>query len=381
MANAALNPRGAIRLLAKALALFVTINALFAALNPVPALGRLSLYNAVFPGRERLPYGDVPAKAYNLSLFDLNAMFASHVLAGRPKPADEFRVLLIGDSSTWGWFLDNEQTLAGQINALDLKAPDGRAVRAYNVGYPIMSLTKDLLMLNRVMRYQPDLIMWLVTLESFPADKQLTHPIVLNNAAEVRELNARYGLRSDPNNPGFVDPNVLERTFVGQRRGLADWLRLQLYGALWGATGVDQYVPEAWEPAQRDLEADATFHTLQPPVLREDDLAFDVLDAGQRMAREAGVPMVIVNEPILISPGANSDVRYNFFYPRWAYDQYRDMLRTRAEAGGWTLIDAWDAVPQEEFTNSAVHLTPQGSRVLADFLASALAGLGQAPSR
>jgi beta-galactosidase GanA len=116
--------------------------------------------------------------------------------------------------------------------------------------------------------------------------------------------------------------------------------------------------------------------------LNKADLAFDVLDAGQRMAREAGVPMVIVNEPILISKGQNSDVRYNFFYPRWAYDQYRDMLRAHAETAGWRYVDAWDAVPQEEFTNSAVHLTPAGSRMLAEIVvATSVATTPPGPTR
>jgi hypothetical protein len=35
----------------KALGLFVVFNLLFAGVNPVPALGRLSLYNHLFPGR------------------------------------------------------------------------------------------------------------------------------------------------------------------------------------------------------------------------------------------------------------------------------------------------------------------------------------------
>ncbi|MCS7056889.1 MAG: hypothetical protein NZM18_12040 [Thermoflexales bacterium] len=364
----------ALRILAKALALFVALNVLFALLNPLPALGRLSLYNVVWPGRARLPYGDDPAKSYNLSLFDLNAMFASHELAGATKRDDEFRVLLIGDSSTWGWLLRNEDTLAGQINAMRLKTADGRTVRAYNLGYPIMSLTKDLLVLSHAVEYRPDLVVWLVTLESFPANEQLAHPIVQRNADAVRALIARYGLRSQPNDPALVTPTFLDRTIVGQRRALADWLRLQAYGALWGATRIDHHIPQTYEPAQRDLEADSSFKGMQPPTLPKDALAFDVLDAGIRMADEAGASALIVNEPILISPGRNGDVRYNFFYPRWAYDQYRALLQAHLAARGVAYLDAWNLVPQEEFTNSAVHLTPKGTRLLAEALAGTITG-------
>lgn len=368
--------RIALRIVVKVLALFVALNLVFALTDPVPALGRLSLYNTLWPGRARLPYGDDPAQAYNLSLFDLNAMFASHELAGAPKRADEFRVLLIGDSATWGWLLRNEDTLAGQLNAMRLKTADGRAVRAYNLGYPIMSLTKDLLVLSRAVAYQPDLVVWLVTLESFPADKQLAHPIVQHNAQAVRALIAEHHLRSRSDDPALLAPTFLQRTLVGQRRALADWLRLQTYGALWAATRIDQHIPETYEPAQRDLDADRSFKGLPPPTLPKDALAFDVLDAGIRMAADAGARVLVVNEPILVSTGRNSDVRYNFFYPRWAYDQYRALLRDHLELRRVDYFDAWDLVPQEEFTNSAVHLTPAGSRMLAEALARVIVSRG-----
>ena len=41
--------------------LFLLCNLLFALTLPLEPLGRLSLYNALFPGRERLPYGENPA--------------------------------------------------------------------------------------------------------------------------------------------------------------------------------------------------------------------------------------------------------------------------------------------------------------------------------
>jgi hypothetical protein len=353
----------ALRVLVKALVLFVLANLLFALLYPLPGLGRLSAYNVLFPGRQRLPYGDNPSRAYNVSVLNVDAMFASHELNAGAKPAGEFRVLLIGDSSTWGWLLKPADTLAAQINRAGLRTQDGRQVRAYNLGYPIMSLAKDLLIIDRAMSYQPDLVIWLVTLESFPADKQLFHPLLQHNPAAERSLIARYGLKLDPNDPQFVTPNLGDRTLVGSRRDLADLLRLQLYGTLWAATGVDQDYPAQYEPAAVDLEADNTFHGLQPPTLQTSDLAFDELQAGvQRIGK---TPLLIVNEPILISNGKNSDVRYDFFYPRWAYDQYRTLMAAQAHAGGWNYVDLWDLLPMKEFTNSAVHYTPAGAQTLA----------------
>jgi hypothetical protein len=363
------NWRFAGRVLLKAAALFVALNALFSAANPLSAIGRLSAYNVIFPGRHRLPFGENSAEAYNLSLFQLDAMFASHEVAA-PKPPDEYRVLLIGDSSVWGILLTPEETLVGHINAADLTTADGKPVRAYNLGYPTISVTKDLMMLSRAMQYEPDMVVWLATLEALPVSKQIDSPIVQNNPALVRELIQTYDLNLDVNDTNFVDASFWDRTIVGQRRALADVLRLNLYGALWAATGVDQFYPESYEPRMEDLPPDETFHGLQPPHLSEDDLALDVLAAGAQMVGD--VPLLIVNEPMFVSQGENSDIRYNFFYPRWAYDDYRVMLAQQAEANGWRYLDLWDAVPNTEYTNSAIHLTPEGSAQLAALIGEAI---------
>lgn len=357
------------RILAKTLLLFVLANVLFALGDPLPRLGRLSVYNRLLPGRARLPYGESPDRSYNLSLFQLEAMFASHEVA-RPKGPGEYRVLLMGDSSVWGFLLENKDTLAARLNAAGLVTAAGRRLRAYNLGYPILSLTKDLLLLSRVSRVQPDLIVWLVTLESFPADKQLFPPLVQHNPGPVRALIARHALALDPDDPSFVDPNSWQRTLVGRRRALADLLRLQLYGVLWAATGIDQDIPATYTPRQEDLDPDPTFHSLQPPHLSPGDLAFDVLAAG--MAEAGATPALLVNEPMFVSQGENSDLRYNFFYPRWAYDDYRRLLAAEARARGWTYLDLWQAVDNTEFTDSPIHLTPAGSAQLAEALGAAI---------
>ena len=132
------------RVLIKACALFLGINLLFAVSNPFPDIGRLSIYNTLVPGRQRLPYGENPASSYNLNLYNIPAMFASHELSGTPKSANEYRVIFIGDSSTWGYLLSPSETLPSVINQQQLQLSDGRQVHAYNLGYPVMSLTKDL---------------------------------------------------------------------------------------------------------------------------------------------------------------------------------------------------------------------------------------------
>ena len=348
--------------LVKATLLFVLFDFAFIFTTNV-SFGKISLYNNLFPGRERFPFGET-RESYNLSLFNIDAMFASHVLAGTTKASDEYRVFLIGDSSVWGTLLTLEQTLAGQLNANTVTAC-GKTVHAYNLGYPTISLTKDLMLLDQAMEYEPDMVVWLTTLEAFPNNKQFDSPIVANNAQRVQQLITDYQLPMNSNDPALKQLSKWDQTFVNQRRAVADLIRLQMYGALWASTGIDQVYPENYERAQIDLEANDSFHDL---TSLDNTLMFDVLAAGMSM----NTNMLLVNEPMLVSHGENSEIRYNFFYPRWAYDEYRKLLNQHVIANDWSYLDLWDGIPADEFTNSAIHLTPAGEILLTNEIVRAI---------
>lgn len=346
----------------KGLALFLILNFLLGLSQPGGNAGRLSLYNILFPGRVRLPFGENPDQAYNLSLYDLEAMLASHEISRKPKPQSEYRIILIGDSATWGTLLRPEETLSGLINAENLTTADGKQVQAYNLAYPTLSLTKDLMILDAALRFEPDLILWPVTLESFPKKIQIATPLVANNPYRVMPILDQFDLGLNPYFEAFEETSYWDRTLIGRRREILDAIQLQLYGVMWAATGIDQTYPTDYTPAQRDFEAgDNTFHGWEPPDLPLNLLATEALNTGAAMAGDAH--LLVINEPILISQGENSDVRYNHFYPRWAYDQYRLALENLSAGFLWDYVDLWDSVPPEKFTNSAVHLTPEGMEI------------------
>lgn len=360
------------RVLYKSALLFLVFNLAYAYLTPRSDLGQISLYNHVVPGRERLPYSDDPARSFNMSISQLDAMFNSHVLVGTEKTEDEFRVILIGDSSIWGFLLNPGETLAANLSARSLETPDKRTVRVYNLGYPTMSATKDLLILESALAYQPDLILWFVTLESLTWEKQLQAPLLELNPEATNEIIEQDGLGNklepleEPARPWWA------RSIIGDRRELADWIRFQLYGIAWAATSVDHVIPETYNQRMEDLPVDDEFQSFAPGSLAEGDLAFDVLGAG--IERAGDIPVIVINEPIFISQGVNSAIRYNFYYPRWAYDTYRALLADVAREQGWQLLDFWDSLPQSEFTDSAIHYTPDGVKMLADQLAGYVVG-------
>ena len=331
------------------------------------SIGKLSLYNWLIPGRDRLPFSDTPQLAYNLSLFNLEAMLASHKISDRNSAEDEYRVILLGDSSTWGTLLTPEETLAGQLNQMELSASNGTPLHFYNLGYPTLSITKDLLLLDRAMAYEPDMIIWLFTLESFPVDKQLTSPLVENNPQAVSGLFETYNLDLNAFEGETLTLSYWERSLFGQRRNLADILRLQLYGVMWSITGIDQYYPAEYNKAARDLSDDVTYHGWKEGEMAAGQLALEILPAGKVAAGK--IPLIYVNEPILVSQGENSDLRYNFYYPRWAYDEYRTLLSQYSTEQALNYLDYWDLIPSEEFTNTAIHVTPAGVNQFAEALA------------
>src|SRR5690606_26249511 len=133
------------------------------------------------------------------------------------------------------------------------------------------------------------------------------------------------------------------------------------------ATGIDQFYPEDYTPRANDFAEDLSWLDYsEPQSLTTDELAFDVIAAG--VARAGDVPVLLVNEPTFIADGENSDLRYNFWYPRWAYDAYRDLYVAQTEAHGWRYLDLWDSIAPDEFTDSPVHLTPAGTRQLAEII-------------
>ena len=364
--------------LLKALLLFVALNLAFMSADVVPWLARISAYNVIFPGRTRLPYGEVAQRAYNLSPLSLEAMFASHELTAGVKPEDEYRVLVIGDSSVWGFLLKPEDTLSGVLSAGGYMTDDGRHLRAYNLGYPTTSLLKDVMILDEAMRYEPDLVLWLVTLEAMPESKQFASALVQHNPQRAWSLIERCDLDLDPQGDDLIEDDLWQRTIMGQRRNLADLVRLQLYGVVWAATGIDQDYPEIYPLRKSDLEDDNSFFDLGPPQRVGDILAPDVLQAGIAVAGEA--PVLIVNQPIFVSDGENSDIRYNFNYPRWAYDDYRIWFGQQCLTNGWACMDFWNLIDPAEFTNTAFHYSPQGSSLLAEVLGPAILEMANAGS-
>lgn len=333
-----------LRVILKAALLFLIFNYAFA-LIPTSALWRFSIYNNLISGSPRFPQEG-----------GLSLLLPNHALATAPD--DEFNIVVLGHSSTWGYLLDVQETFSGRITAKELKTCDGKTIHLYNLGYPKLSTFKDLLILDQALPYQPDAVIWVVTLNSMLYEPK-QHPIILENAEIAQSLIDKYDfpITFDAPNETFSD-----RTFLSRRAALARFIKYQLDGM--HAFVVGEYTDPRYTPVGQDLEDALDYGGMPPPELDASLLMDAVLNAGVDLVDET--PLVIVNEPIQIATGANSDIRYNEHYPQWAYDQYRELMLQTALENDWYYVDFWDLVPPTEFTDSAVHRTVAGERIFAD---------------
>ena len=360
------------RVVAKALFLFVIINLVFALVDP--PVGKLTLYNSLVPGRLRFPYEQKASLfflGYNAPVFeDFDAMFGAHVIS-RAKSRGEYRVVLLGDSATWGFGLEARKMLSEQINRLQLQTCDGREVRAYNLSYPLSSVTRDLLVLERTMEYhQPDMVLWLITLSAVVPHATETQ-FVVSHPEQYLRLAKTHRLRSSHLTEPVQPSSFWERTLIGQRKRLKNILLTQAFGILWAATGIDHYQglqPEPELPSP-DVEASLEYEGFWPEGQAGlfDSLATDVLSAGVLVAKD--VPVVLVNEPIFVADGQNHDIRYNGLYPRWAFDRYRRFMAEWSAQRNLVWLDYWNALPREEFADAYFHRRESGERRFARLLA------------
>ncbi|MBM3137039.1 MAG: hypothetical protein FJZ98_02505 [Chloroflexi bacterium] len=213
--------------------------------------------------------------------------------------------------------------------------------------------------MDKAIEFEPDLILWFVTLESLNQADQLSIPLVANNPGLFNQMIAKYDLSYSPQEISIWDKSVIK-----QRRNFADMVRLQLYGVMWAATGIDQEYPEIYKPAQRDFDMDSTYKGYTDQTIKELDLALEIIQKA--IEKNSSTDFILINEPILISSGINSDIRYNYYYPHWAYDQYREIINNFITRHNLQYFDLWDLVPEQNFTNSAIHLDLTGERLLAE---------------
>ncbi len=351
------------RVLAKTMAVLAICNIAYL-LVPPDAINSFSLYNSVFPGRVRFP------REVSSTSQSLTALFNSHVISQvTDKPDSEYRVFILGDSAAWGFLIPPQKTLAAALDQRHAFTSDGRQITAYNLANLRPNALKDLAILDYAMQYEPDMVLWMVTHHTLFDHEFNRNELLQANQPQINALVERYDLHTHPSgtiaNPQQSQPMWMHTLFP-QAEALGNALNLQLLGFYYTLSGTDHDVNIAYSPLPNDFSANPTYINYQPGDINQDHYFDNVANAI--VQRASPVPVIIINEPIQISTGENSDVHYNRQYPRWVYDNYRQIMFEFADANDWNYVDLWDAVPRHQFTNSPIHIAPEAVEPLTDQL-------------
>lgn len=363
------SPRQMLRVFTKALILLIVFDVLQMALGLMPAIDHWPIYRAFTPPTSRL---GLALQIGDPAWWTLDPLLAAHEIA-QPKAPDEYRVILLGDSATFCLYCPTRESIPQALTDLGATI-DGKRVRAYNLAYPGSDWLKDILILKHALNYEPDAIVWLVTAKG-SGDQPLpqepdAHLITRLNAAELPALARAYNLDTWETRR-YADAAAWYHQSIWTHGGrLRDWLVLvarTVRSALLqpGKDLTDQYLLPGPPVTSQPIRPVAEINSSLPGYDVMPNRQWELLRAGVQMAHEADVPLLIVNEPIYIGSGENSDVNYNSFYERALYDRFRAALTDFVAQQEVPYLDLWNGLPPEDFSNTSLHYNAEGNRRVA----------------
>ena len=317
-----------VRVVLKALILFFVLNLLLTLFpNPsyfvfrqlLPKLNKFPIYAVYYDSQAKHRFG-----AQNV--FDVNVLFNSHLVSYEKKPANQYRIIFIGDSTV------RDGTI---YPVIDQQECNGKILHAYDLGYYGASATKDLMILKEVMKYSPDLIVWSVTdrtLSSEPKDFALANVDDLNNLISNDGLLLR------------MDASGTNDFFYG-----GDNVRLQTrllinYALLFPGIRSPQRITQT---ALDDVKSANILNQESAPGNGE--YLFSALTVASRMVGR--VPLMIINapRPTLVTTQAD-------------YLQYQREMLSLSAVQNWNYLDLWNLIPDKDFIDK-IHRNAGGENL------------------
>jgi len=358
-----------LRIVGKALLLFVAFDVLQAAVGLDRRLDSLSIYRRLVPPLARLSaMRDYPAGV----MWPLGPLLDAHRI-GLPKAPDEYRVAVLGDSGTFDPYHRSADAVPGQMTRLGVRVGQRRLI-AYNLAYQKANAVAGLLILRHAVEKRTDAAVWFVSLFDLASDAPSrvwggeTHIIVRTNADELPDLVRRYRISTWETRRLVREEAPWRRSilFRGARyRDDALLLARSVLDLTSPGDPTESVRPERpWVgsyplPAVPDLEQN---NAADPPMPNG---RWTTLVAGAAIARARGTVLLVVNDPIFVGSGPNADREYNSYYGKAIYDRYRRVLETFCRENAIPYLDLWSLVPPSEYADTPGHYTLEGNARIA----------------
>ncbi len=299
---------------------------------------------------------------YSTNAYGFRADFDA--LGGGPE-----RYAVVGDSFTFGLGVDNADTLVARLNA---SAPAGRLY--LNFGVPGYSTDQEYILLRRrVFDFGPQLVILVTYLGNDLFDNQLPFPLQADHAKPFFELaggklvlnNVPVPYATNPPGQAAVD---LRRAVLGEVPKQRTTLLQQIENT------------ELFQLVQRSLGIGADSRDLFPVFVKRFAGALRLYDALleqiRSLCRENDTKLVLVllaGRSFVERPGSNSAQFQDFFRRRLADSAHRHGVAVIDLAKHLKRYNQERDV-QLYYPNEG-HLTPEGNRVSAAFLARRIDGV------
>lgn len=326
--------------------------------NPVFALTQVNLWGLVGHGRSRLIYTTDVANGQ----LPIEAMLAAHEIAYTPKAANEFRVLILGNSGPYGANLSDEETLSSLLNSRNIHI-NGKKLTAYNLAFPSTTVVMSAMILDAAAQYQPDLVISFLSANMFNNREGYWDDLFIFfsvNRNRLESIAARYGMTEWLSVRLSPRPDWYKWIAIRDQNLFPVWL-----GSLFYPFVKPVIQTTEWRIAADPIPDDPNNFEDVPgtyPIMND---VWQFLDVSQTIVEAAGARILFINQPMLTLDNPHS---YSKLYGRAFYDAYYQSLNDYVDQKQLWYEDFWRVVPAENFTDSELHIDAAGWGMVADQL-------------
>ena len=284
-----------------------------------------------------------------------------------PKPDGEFRIFMLGGSTTESLYLDDRETITHHLEQLLAEhRPDARRVRVYNAGKSgDRSYDHVAMLAHRIVHLQPDLVIVFAGVNDMVAGLMREDYLLFEHGTAVDRSPVGRLLRYLS-----TESQIMRRVWAARHRQLHVDLRRRI-------TIVSDYAKKA---------ALASAQPVSDSLPRIDTLPYaENLATLAGIARAHGFEMIFMTQPSTWMSEDDPDVRrwhwitylaetrYREELLEAALERYNETMRRSARTHGVTLLDLSHTVPKSlAYFYDDVHLNEAGTRRVAELLANVI---------
>jgi GDSL-like Lipase/Acylhydrolase family len=228
------------------------------------------------------------------------------------KPAGVYRILMLGDSVTFGFGVDQKQSFPAVLEEL-LNKNEGARYQVINAGVPGFNIADEGALLPTLLtRYKPDLVLWTIVSNDYDDSLGIDDGgrITASNADYVVDVNhlSSWGYDGRP----YIDVDDFRRSMLPRVSARADtwdsWLRSHLfvYSMVANRAAALPKFPGALKPTEAELLGRYTtaqgrhwlmqFFSAVFSSRRAINRANQVLERARNLSQQNHVPIVLIND-------------------------------------------------------------------------------------